>query len=489
MTPYCLTIHEASALLQRRDLSARELTRSVLDRILATDSQLHAYLTLTEHEALRAADAADQLRAAGNTCSPLCGIPIAIKDVILTKEVRTTAGSKMLDHFIPPYDATVVRLLKDAGAIIIGKVNCDEFAMGSSNENSAFAPVRNPWNLTRVPGGSSGGSAAAVAADQALASLGTDTGGSIRLPAAFCGVVGLKPTYGRVSRFGVVAYASSLDQVGPITKDVRDCALVLQTIAAHDPQDSTSVNTATPTYAAQLERGVRGLRVGVPKEYFGEGLQPEVEAAVQSAIKHLAALGAEPVPLSLPHTAYAIAAYYIIATAEASSNLARYDGMKYGYRSPTAIGLDATYQQSRAEGFGLEVKRRILLGTYVLSAGYYDAYYLKAQQIRTLIRQDFLTAFTQCDVIATPVAPTTAFQLGEKTADPLTMYFSDILTIAVNLSGLPGLSLPCGFDRQGLPIGLQLIGQPFGEETLLQAAYAYEQTTDWHERKPSLKPQ
>jgi len=486
VTPYSLTIHEAAVLLRQQDLSAQELTRSVLERIHATDSQTHAYLTVSAHEALQAAAEADQLLANGNAPSPLCGIPIAIKDVILTKNIRSTAGSKMLEHFIPPYDATVVRLLKDAGAVIIGKVNCDEFAMGSSNENSAFTAVRNPWNLSHVPGGSSGGSAAAIAADQALASLGTDTGGSIRLPASFCSVVGLKPTYGRVSRYGVVAYASSLDQVGPLTKDVRDCALMLQAIATHDPRDSTSVNTTTPAYEEKLEHGVRGLRIGIPKEYFGEGMQPEVESAVQLAFKQLATLGAEPVPISLPHTEYAIATYYIIATAEASSNLARYDGMKYGYRSPNASSLDAIYQQSRAEGFGNEVKRRIMLGAYVLSAGYYDAYYVKAQKVRTLIRQDFLQAFKHCDVIATPVAPTTAFQLGEKTADPLTMYLSDILTIAVNLSGLPGLSVPCGFDQQGLPIGLQLIGQPFGEEVLLQTAYAYEQTTDWRTRKPPL---
>lgn len=485
MIPYHLTIHEAAKLLQRRELSARELTRSVLERLHATDAHTHAFLTVCESDALQAADAADRLLATGAQ-TPLCGIPLAIKDVILTKGIRSTAGSRMLDHFIPPYDATVVQLVKAAGAVIVGKVNCDEFAMGSSNENSAFTPVRNPWDLTRVPGGSSGGSAAAVAAAQALASLGTDTGGSIRLPASFCGVVGLKPTYGRVSRFGVVAYASSLDQVGPLTKDVRDCALVLQTIAAHDPQDSTSVNIAAPDYQARLDHGVRGLRIGIPKEYFIEGMQPEVDAAVRLAVKQLAAIGAEPVPISLPHTEYAIATYYVIATAEASSNLARYDGMKYGYRSPHASGLEATYLQSRAEGFGSEVKRRIMLGAYVLSAGYYDAYYLKAQKVRTLIRQDFLQAFTHCDVIATPVAPTTAFRLGEKTADPLTMYLSDILTIAVNLSGLPGLSVPCGFDRQGLPIGLQLIGPPFGEERLLQAAYAYEQTTDWRTRKPPV---
>lgn len=486
MTPYSLTIHEAASLLRKRALSAHELTRSVLERIHATDERIHSYVTVNDTEALRAAEVADQQLATGAPSSPLCGIPIAIKDVILTQGLRSTAGSKILEHFVPPYDATVVRLLKEAGAILIGKVNCDEFAMGSSNENSAFSPVHNPWDLSRVPGGSSGGSATAVAADQALASLGTDTGGSIRLPASFCGVVGLKPTYGRVSRFGVVAYASSLDQVGPFTKDVRDCALLLQTIAAHDANDSTSVNIATPDYQAQLERGVRGLTVGIPKEYFVEGMQPEVDSSIQQALKQLTDLGAKPIPISLPHTDYAIATYYIIATAEASSNLARYDGMKYGHRTSAAVGLDATYLKSRAEGFGSEVKRRIMLGAYVLSAGYYDAYYLKAQKVRTLIRQDFLKAFEQCDLIATPVTPTTAFRLGEKTANPLTMYLSDILTIAVNLSGLPGLSVPCGFDRQGLPIGLQLIGKPFSEETLLQAAYAYEQTTDWHTKKPTL---
>jgi aspartyl-tRNA(Asn)/glutamyl-tRNA(Gln) amidotransferase subunit A len=486
MTPYSLTIHEAAELLRQHQLSAQELTRSVLARIRATDDRIHSYLTLNEAEALDQAAQADQVLTTGAPASPLCGIPIAVKDIILTQGVRSTAGSKMLEHFIPPYDATVVRLLKDAGAVLIGKVNCDEFAMGSSNENSAFSPVHNPWNLSRVPGGSSGGSATAVAADQCLASLGTDTGGSIRLPASFCGVVGLKPTYGRVSRFGVVAYASSLDQVGPFTKDVRDCALLLQTLAAHDARDSTSVNVATPNYLADLDQGVRGLTIGIPKEYFVEGMQPEVEAAVQQALKQLSALGAHAIPISLPHTEYAIATYYIIATAEASSNLARYDGMKYGHRTPQATNLEATYQKTRAEGFGDEVKRRILLGSYVLSAGYYDAYYLKAQKVRTLIRQDFLTAFEHCDLIATPVAPTTAFTIGEKTTDPLTMYLSDILTIAVNLSGLPGLSVPCGFDRQGLPIGLQLIGKPFAEAMLLQAAYAYEQSTDWRTRKPAL---
>lgn len=486
MEPYSLTIHEASSLLRRRKLSASDLTRSVLDRIHTTDALTRSYLTLCEAEALEQAKTADRVLAAEESPPLLCGIPIALKDVILTKGMRSTAGSRILAQFVPPYDATVVRLLKEAGAIIIGKVNCDEFAMGSSTENSAFFPSHNPWNVTRVPGGSSGGSGTVVAADQALASLGTDTGGSIRLPASFCGVVGMKPTYGRVSRFGVVAFASSLDQVGPLTKDVRDCALLLQVLAAHDSRDSTSVALPTPAYHARLSQEVRGLRIGVPKEYFVEGMQPAVEIAVQKAINELVTLGAQSVSISLPHTEYAIAAYYIIATAEASSNLARYDGMKYGYRASDAEGLTETYRRTRAQGFGSEVKRRIMLGTYALSAGYYDAYYLKAQKVRTLIRQDFLKAFETCDVIATPVAPTTAFPIGEKAADPLTMYLSDIFTIAVNLAGLPGLSVPCGFDEKGMPISLQLIGKPFAEETLLQAAYAYEQATPWHLQKPGI---
>ena len=486
MDLFQLTIHEASQLLRQREIRAQDLTHAVLARIAATDPTLHTYLTVCAESALTQAAAADQQLQTTKTAPPLCGIPIAIKDVILTKGIRSTAGSKMLADFVPPYDATVIQCLKDAGAVIIGKVNCDEFAMGSSNENSAFFSCRNPWDLTRVPGGSSGGSAAAVAADLAFASLGTDTGGSIRLPAAFCGVTGLKPTYGRVSRYGVVAYASSLDQVGPVTKDVRDCALLLQTIARHDPRDSTSVNLPVPDYTATLTQGVHGLRIGIPKEYFVEGMQPEVESAVRASIAELTALGARPVPISLPHTEYAVATYYIIATAEASSNLARYDGVRYGHRAVHSDGLNAMYEQTRAEGFGPEVKRRILLGTYVLSAGYYDAYYLKAQKVRTLIRQDFLQAFQECDVIVTPVAPTTAFALGEKTTDPLTMYLSDIFTIAVNLAGLPGIAIPCGFDHHGLPIGLQLIGKPFDESTLLRAAYSYEQHTTWHTRKPSL---
>lgn len=481
-----LTIHEASSLLQQRKISAVELTRAVLERVHTTDSVLHSYLTVCETEALAQAERAD-LRLARNPATPaLCGIPLAIKDVILTQGVRSTAGSHILSQFVPPYDATVVQLLKDAGAVIVGKVNCDEFAMGSSNENSAFFPSRNPWDQSRVPGGSSGGSATAVAADQTLASLGTDTGGSIRLPAAFCGVVGLKPTYGRVSRYGVIAYASSLDQVGPVTKDTRDCALLLQTLAAHDPRDSTSVPLPAPDYLAALTQDVRGLTIGIPKEYFVEGMQPEVEIAVHNAVTHLEKLGVQPVSISLPHTDYAIATYYVIATAEASSNLSRYDGVKYGARIHHASSLATMYTQTRAQGFGAEVKRRILLGAYVLSAGYYDAYYRKAQQVRTLLRQDFLTAFGNCDAIVTPVAPTTAFRLGEKMADPLTMYLSDIFTIAVNLAGLPALSVPCGFDNANLPIGLQLIGKPFAEERLLQIAHAYEQTTSWHRRKPPL---
>ena len=486
MSHYALTIHQAQQKLRSREVSAVELAQSVLTRIQETDERLHSYLTVCAEESLAQAEAADRTLANGATPPPLCGIPVALKDVILAQGIRSTAGSKILEHFIAPYDATVTQRLKEAGAVIIGKVNCDEFAMGSSNENSAFTPCRNPWDTDRVPGGSSGGSAASVAADQACAALGTDTGGSIRLPASFCGIVGLKPTYGRVSRFGVVAYASSLDQVGPCTKDVRDCALLLDVIAGYDPRDSTSVNRPTPSYTAHLERGVSGLRIGIPQEYFIEGMQSEVETAVREAIAHLQSLDAEVVPVSLPHTEYAVATYYIIAMAEASSNLARYDGVRYGYRATEVEDLGDLYRTTRAQGFGSEAKRRIMLGTYVLSAGYYDAYYLKAQKVRTLIRQDFLHAFEACDMIATPVAPTTAFRLGEKLADPLTMYLSDIFTIAVNLAGLPGLSVPCGFDQQGLPIGLQLIGPPFDEAVLLQAGYAYEQATDWRTRRPPL---
>jgi aspartyl-tRNA(Asn)/glutamyl-tRNA(Gln) amidotransferase subunit A len=398
--------------------------------------------------------------------------------------VRTTAGSNILANFIAPYDATVSRKLRDAGAVFVGKANCDEFAMGSSNENSAYGPARNPWQRDRVPGGSSGGSAVAVAARQALGALGTDTGGSIRQPASLTGIVGLKPTYGRVSRYGVIAYASSLDQVGPMARTVEDCALLLEAIAGHDPLDSTSVPRPVPAYAAQLGAGIKGLRIGLPKEYFVEGMAADVVNGVRDAVRQLEALGAVVEDVSLPHTEYAIAAYYLIATAEASSNLARYDGTRYGLRADRNHGLLDMYQQTRSQGFGPEVKRRIMIGTYALSAGYYDAFYLKAQQVRTLIRRDFEQVFARCQAIVTPTTPTTAFRIGEKVTDPLEMYLSDIFTISVNLAGLPGLALPCGFDRGGLPIGLQIIGRPFDELTVLQTGYAYEQATEWHQRKP-----
>jgi len=471
--------------LDRREFSAVELTRACLERIAATNPRLNAFITVCAEQALAAADAADRRLAAGDT-APLTGLPLAVKDIFNTCGVRTTCASLILDNYIAPYDATVVARLKAQGAVLLGKVNMDEFAMGSSNENSAYGPVRNPWDTGCVPGGSSGGSAACVAARQAPAALGTDTGGSIRQPAAHCGVVGLKPTYGRVSRYGVIAYASSLDQVGPVTCDISDCALLLQAIAGHDPLDSTSVNTPVPDYAAGLLPDLKGVRIGLPKEYFIAGLDADVHAAVTAAVDTCRALGAEIIEVSLPHTDYAVACYYLIATAEASSNLARYDGVRFGRRTAKAGGLIDMFMQSRAEGFGSEVKRRIMLGTYALSSGYYDAYYLKAQKVRTLIRQDFLAAFEQVDVLLTPVAPTPAFRLGEKTADPLQMYLSDIFTIPVNLAGTCAISLPCGFSHAGLPIGLQLIGKPFAEGELLRAAYAYEQATEWHKRTANI---
>jgi aspartyl-tRNA(Asn)/glutamyl-tRNA(Gln) amidotransferase subunit A len=480
-----LTLHEASEKLRRRELSSQELTDAVYARIAATDDRVHAYITLTRKSADIAAKSADELLKRGKPRSPVAGVPLALKDNFLTSGLRTTCASKILGDFVPPYDATVVERLRAGGAVIIGKTNLDEFAMGSSTENSAFFSTRNPWNLERVPGGSSGGSAAAVAADQCIAALGTDTGGSIRQPAAFCGVVGLKPTYGRVSRYGIVAFASSMDQVGPLTKDVRDAALLLEAIAGYDPADSTSVNRPVPDYAAALTGELKGLRIGVPKEYFISGMQKETEDALRTALAQLERNGATVAEVSLPHTAHAVAVYYIVATAEASSNLARYDGMRFGYRAP-AKDLTETYMSSRAEGFGAEVKRRIMLGTYALSAGYYDAYYLKAQQVRTLIKRDFDDVLQGFDVIITPTAPTTAFKIGEKTADPLQMYLSDIYTISVNLAGLPALSLPCGFDAQHLPIGMQIIGKPFDEATILNVACGYEQSTDWHKTKPVL---
>jgi aspartyl-tRNA(Asn)/glutamyl-tRNA(Gln) amidotransferase subunit A len=478
-----LTLERAATLLAQREVSAVDLTRTVLERIATTDPHIASFITVTPETALAQAEAADARRARGEN-GPLLGVPLGIKDMILTEGIRTTAASKILGNFVAPYDATVSRKLREAGAVCVGKLNCDEFAMGSSTENSAFQVTRNPWDTDRVPGGSSGGSASAVAARQCLGTLGTDTGGSIRQPAACCGVVGIKPTYGRVSRYGVIAYASSLDQVGPLAQTVTGCAHLLGTIAGHDPHDSTSVKRPVPNYAAALGRGVDGLRIGIPREYFVEGMQPEVERAVRGAVRVLEQQGARVSEVSLPHTANAIPAYYLIATAEASSNLARYDGIKYGLRAEDADGLLAMYQRTRAAGFGAEVKRRIMLGTYALSAGYYDAYYVKALKVRTLIRRDFEAVFAAHDVLVTPTAPTTAFRIGEKTTDPLQMYLSDIFTISVNLAGLPAVSLPCGFDAAALPIGLQIIGRPFEEDTVLAAAHAYEQATEWHRMTP-----
>jgi aspartyl-tRNA(Asn)/glutamyl-tRNA(Gln) amidotransferase subunit A len=480
-----LTLHEASEQIRKREFSALELTEAIFQRISETEEKTHSYITLCRDSALNQARRADEVLKKEKDPNALFGIPLAVKDNFLTRGIRTTCASKILGEFDPPYDGTTVTKIRAAGAIIIGKTNLDEFAMGSSTENSAFHPTCNPWNTDRVPGGSSGGSAAAVAADQCIVALGTDTGGSIRQPASCCGIVGLKPTYGRVSRFGIIAFASSMDQVGPMTKDVTDCALMLDAIAGYDPADSTSVKEPVPRYSAALTGDIEGLRLGIPKEYFASGIQPEVERAVGQAIRLLEKNGAVLEEISLPHTDYAVAAYYIIATAEASSNLARYDGMRYGRRAD-APDLTETYMLSREEGFGAEVKRRIMLGTYALSAGYYDAYYLKAQKVRALIKKDFDQAFESCDAIITPTAPTTAFKIGEKTQDPLQMYLSDICTISVNLAGLPALSLPCGFDTDGLPIGIQIIGKHFDEATLFRIAYAYEQSTDWHKRKPNL---
>ena len=469
-----LTLAEARTLLRRREISTLELTRACLEQIALVDPKINAFITVCAREANEQAAAAGRRLASGDA-PDLCGIPIAIKDVYLTKGVRTTCASRILDNFVPPFDATTIARLRADGAVFIGKANMDEFAMGSSTENSAYGPTRNPHDVERVPGGSSGGSAAAVAADECIAALGTDTGGSIRLPASYCGIVGLKPTYSRVSRYGIIAYASSLDQVGPLAKTVRDAAIVLGSLAGLDPRDSTCSAQPVPDYEAALTGDVKGLRIGVPKEFFVEGMDPKVDGAVRAALAAYEAMGAKIIQVSLPHTSYAVAAYYLIATAEASANLARFDGMRYGLR----VNADNTtdlYNRTRARGFGAEVKRRIMLGTFALSAGYYDAYYLKAQKVRTLIRRDFMEVFRDCDIIATPVAPTTAFKLGEKLDDPLQMYLSDIFTISVNLAGLPGLSLPCGRDDRGMPIGLQLIGSPFGEEAILRAGDAFEQT-------------
>ena len=479
-----LTIHTAGERLVSGADTSVALTEAVLERIAAVDDDVKAYLALTPETALEQARAADERRSRGED-GPLLGIPLAIKDVLCTKGIPTTCGSRILESFCPPYDATVVERLKAAGAIILGKTNTDEFAMGSSTENSAFFTTHNPWDLDRVPGGSSGGSAAAVAAGECLGALGTDTGGSVRQPASLCGVVGLKPTYGRVSRYGLIAYASSLDQAGVLARDVTDAALVLGVIAGHDPRDSTSIDAPVPDYVAALTRDVRGVRVGVPDEYFITGMQPAVETAVRAAVDVLAGLGAEIRQISLPHTDYALPVYYLIAPAEASANLARYDGVRYGLRVDDG-GLIQTYKASRGHGFGPEVKRRIMLGTYALSAGYYDAYYLRAQKVRTLIKADFDAAFEQVDVILAPTSPTTAFRIGEKADDPLQMYLSDVFTLSMNLAGNCGVSIPCGFDGAGLPIGLQVMGPPLGEAQVLRMAHAYEQATDWHTRRPAL---
>lgn len=485
MELFDLTIHELHDRLKRKEVSSVEATKAMLARIEAVDPKVNAYITVTPEEALAAAEAADRRIAAGDM-TPLTGIPVGLKDIFVTKGIRTTCASKILGNFVPPYDGTAVAKLKEAGAVIVGKLNQDEFAMGSSGESSAFGPTRNPWNLECIPGGSSSGSAAAIAARTATATLGTDTGGSIRQPASHCGCVGLRPTYGRVSRYGVIAYASSLDQVGPVTRDVTDCALMLQTVAGHDPMDSTSVEVPVPDYTKALTGDVKGLKLGLPKEYYIEGLDPEVKRAMDEAIDTYRGLGAEFVDISLPHTDYAVATYYLIATAEASSNLARYEGVRFGHRAEGAANLIDMFRKTRSEGFGAEVKRRIMIGTYALSSGYYDAYYLKAQKVRTLIMQDFLKAFEKVDAILTPVAPTPAFKIGEKTSDPLQMYLSDIFTIPVNLAGTCGISVPAGMSTAGLPIGFQLIGRPFGEETILRAAHAFEQATAWHQCKAQL---
>lgn len=471
-----LTIDSARASIQERKINALALAEAHYARIEEKDGEIGAFLTLCKERALEQVDRIDRMAAEGKALPPLAGVPVAIKDVMSTRGVRTTAGSKSLAKYIPPYDCTAVARMEAAGAVILGKTNCDEFAMGSSNENSAFYPVHNPRDLSRVPGGSSGGSAAAVAANMAVAALGSDTGGSIRQPASFCGVVGLMPTYGRVSRYGLIAFASSLDHIGPLTRTVRDAAMVLKVIAGRDPMDSTSADVPVPDYAAEVEKPVRGMKLGVAKEYFSEGLDDEVRHAVESAIDKLKGLGCEIVPVSLPHTRYAIPTYYLVATAEASSNLARYDGVRYSERAQGVKTLSDMYRRSRDTGFGAEVKRRIMLGTYALSAGYYDAYYLKAQKVRSLLTRDFEEAFRKVDAIVTPTSPTAAFRLGEKSDDPLAMYLADIYTVTADLAGIPGISIPCGQTRDKLPIGLQILGKHFDESAILQVAHAYEQS-------------
>jgi aspartyl-tRNA(Asn)/glutamyl-tRNA(Gln) amidotransferase subunit A len=484
MSLYRLTVSEAANSVREKKVSSQELVKSLLQRMEQLEPKIGAFLHIDSEKALKEAAVADAQPPKG----PLHGVPIAIKDILNEKGQPCTCASKILQGFQSPYDATAVTHLKNAGAIILGRANMDEFAMGSSTENSAYKITHNPWDLERIPGGSSGGSAAAVAADECFAALGTDTGGSIRQPAALCGCVGLKPTYGRISRFGLVAFASSLDQIGPLTKTVKDSALLLNVLSGKDSLDSTSLPHPVPDYTQGLDRGVKGLKLGLPKEYFVKGMDPEVEKLIRAAVSELQKQGAEIVDISLPHTEHAVATYYVIATAEASANLARFDGVRYGYRAKDPSDLISLYGRSRAEGFGAEVKRRIILGTYVLSSGYYDAYYLRAQKVRTLIRQDFEKAFSKCDAILTPTSPTAAFKIGEKTTDPIQMYLADIFTIALNLAGNCGISLPCGFVGSGkkLPVGLQILGPSLGEEVLLRVAHTYEQATQWHKEKPIL---
>lgn len=480
-----LTIHELQELLRDGITTSAEVTNAVFERVAAVEERVHSYITVLKDYAMKQAEEADTRIKAGKA-GPLTGIPLAIKDILCTEGIRTTCGSHILHNFVPPYDATIIRKLKEAGAVFVGKANMDEFAMGSSTETSYFGVTRNPWDLERIPGGSSGGSASAVAADECIASLGSDTGGSIRQPAALCGIVGLKPTYGRVSRFGLIAFASSLDQIGPFSKDVEDTAIMLNEISGYDSNDSTSVPVEVPDYRSFVGKSIEGWKIGIPKEYFVEGIDPEVDEAVRKAISEFEAMGAKTLPISLPHTEYCLAVYYIVAPAEASSNLARYDGVKYGYRAKDPRDLLDMYKRTRSEGFGAEVKRRIMIGTYALSSGYYDAYYKKASQVRALIKKDFAQAFETCDVIVTPTTPTPAFKIGEKTDDPLQMYLSDIFTISTNLAGIPGISLPCGYTKSGLPIGLQIQAGHFQEGKLIQAAAAYEKNAKFEKRRPNL---
>jgi len=485
MKHYSLTLHEALRMLDAGEVSSVALTESVLDRIEAVEPKVQAYLALDREGALRQAEQADTRRKHGQA-GPLCGVPVAVKDVLCTTSMPTTCGSRILEHFTAPYNATAVTKLAQAGSVLLGKLAMDEFAMGSTSENCAFQVPHNPWKLGYVAGGSSGGSAAAVAADECFAALGSDTGGSIRQPASLCGTVGMKPTYGRVSRYGLVAFASSLDQVGPLTKDVRDCALLMNAICGHDPLDSTSIARPVPDYTEALQDGLKGIKIGIPREYFGQGLDPEVDRTVRAGIDMLREAGAEIVEVTLPHTDYCVAVYYLIAPAEASSNLARFDGVRYGFRDRTADSLIEMYNRTRSQGFGDEVKRRILIGTYALSSGYYDAFYKKASQVRTLIKEDFAKAFGACDLMVSPVTPTPAWKIGDKADDPLAMYLSDILTLSANLAGIPGMSVPCGFNSEGLPIGMQLQAAHFNEAVLLRAAYNLEQRAGVAGKKPVI---